>query len=64
MKGPSCSFSFDLVSTKMTLNVLRTHFHFPTSNENGDQMNLVSFCFTFNKYKNETKSAQNPFSWL
>ena len=56
MKGPHCSFSFDLMSMKTTLNVLRTHFHFTTCNENGDKMNFISFFFTFSEYKNETKS--------
>ena len=64
MKEPQCGFAFDLMSTKTTLNVLRTHFHFETSDESGDNMNLVSFCFTFNEYENETKRAQNHFSWL
>lgn len=64
MKGPQCHFDFDLMSTKMTLNALRSHFHFATTNENGDKMNLVSFLFTFSEYENETKSAQYPFSWL
>ena len=50
--------------TKRTLNALRNHFHFTSSNENGNKRNLVSFCFTFNEYKNEMKSAHNPFSWL
>ena len=47
-----------------TLNALKTHFHFVTSNENGDKRNLVSFSFTFSEYKSETKSTRNPFPWL
>lgn len=49
---------------KMTLNTVRTHFDFATSSESGDEMNLVSFFFTFSEYENETKSDENPFSWL
>ena len=64
MKGPQCSFDFDLMSMETTLNVLRTHFNFATSNESGDKRNLASFFFTFIEYENEMKSAQKPFSWL
>ena len=64
MKGPWCSFDFDLISMKMTLNALRTRFQFATTNESGDKMNLVSFFFTFSEYENKIKSAWNPFSWL
>jgi hypothetical protein len=56
-EGPWCSFDFDLMRMKRTLNALKTYFHFVTSNENDDKRNLVSFCFTFGEYKNETKSA-------
>ena len=64
MKEPQCGFAFDLMSTRTTRNALKIRFHFATSNESGNKRNLVSFCFTFSEYENETKSAQNPFSWL
>lgn len=64
MKGPQCHFYLDLVSTKMTLNALRTYCHFVRSNESGDKRNLVTFFFTFSGYENETKRDQKPFSWL
>ena len=64
MKGPQCSFAFDLMRMKTTLNSLRTHFHFATSNENGDRRNLVSFCFTYSEYENEMKSHSEPFFML
>ena len=60
-KGPQCNFSLDLLSMKMTVNVLRTHFYFPKSNESGDKRKLVSFCFTFSEYENEKKVLRTLF---
>ena len=60
-KGPRCSFSFNLMRIKRTLNALITHFHFATSNEKGDKMNLTSLSFTFSEYEMKQKELITLF---